>query len=43
MTFCTCDFITDWSIANYQEIPGRVQSKTSWLPLHYTIAGEMSR
>jgi len=20
MTFCTCDFITDWSIASYQEI-----------------------
>jgi len=20
MTFCVCDFITDWSIASYQEI-----------------------
>jgi len=43
MTFCTCDFITDSSIASYQEISIRAQSKTSWPPLHYTIAGEMSR
>jgi len=42
MTFCTCDFITDWSIASYQEISSRAQSKTSWPPLHYAIAGEMS-
>jgi len=32
MTFCTCDFITDWSIASYQEISSRAQSNTSWPP-----------
>jgi len=25
MTFCTCDFVTDWSIASYQEISSRAQ------------------
>jgi len=27
----------------FQEISSRAQSKISWPPLHYTIAGEMSR
>jgi len=30
-------------MASYQEISSRAQSKTSWPPIHYIVAGEMSR
>jgi len=37
LAFCICDFITDRSIASYQEFSNRSQLKTCWLVMKETI------